>query len=93
MILLVDNFDSFTYNLADCVLQTGVACTIVRNTLDVNALDLSDCQGILLSPGPGTPRQAGNLMPLIARYHDTIPMLGYAYAWGIRGWANFSGQR
>ncbi len=76
MILLIDNFDSFTYNLADYVLQTGTDCQVVRNTITLEALKNIDCQGIILSPGPETPQKAGNLMPIVDYFHDKIPLLG-----------------
>lgn len=75
-ILLIDNFDSFTYNLQHLVLLEGVACSVWRNNDDRLLGDLSDFSAIVLSPGPGIPAQSGYLMEVISRWHTKIPMLG-----------------
>jgi len=74
-ILLIDNYDSFTYNLYDYVMENGVACDVVKN----DALDLdivSQFDGIILSPGPKTPADAGCTMEIIKRFYSTKPILG-----------------
>ncbi len=74
-ILLIDNYDSFTYNLFAYIRQHGVACEVVKN----DALDLNiaaNFDGILLSPGPKTPSDAGCTMAIIERFHKTKPILG-----------------
>jgi anthranilate synthase/aminodeoxychorismate synthase-like glutamine amidotransferase len=76
LLLLLDNFDSFTYNLEDYFLQLGISCTIHRNDISLNCIDINKYQGIILSPGPGSPGKAGNLMKVIEHYHDKLPMLG-----------------
>jgi len=76
-ILLVDNYDSFTYNLYDYMLQLGVTCTVLRNdSFTPSELESWEIDALLLSPGPQRPEQAGCLMELIARYHTKLPMLG-----------------
>ncbi|OUJ73902.1 anthranilate synthase component II [Hymenobacter crusticola] len=75
-ILLLDNFDSFTYNLLDYLQQAGVTVTVRRNNVSVEELKKQHFDGIVLSPGPGTPSQAGCLMQAIAEYHQEVPMLG-----------------
>ena len=76
-ILLLDNYDSFTYNLRDYLLQTGVRCQVVRNdALDLEDFERMDFQAIVLSPGPGRPADAGLMMPLLARWYDRAPILG-----------------
>lgn len=76
-ILLLDNYDSFTYNLADYLLQTGVRVTVRRNDrIGPETLDGLNPDGICLSPGPGRPRDAGVLMPLLRCWHTRLPMLG-----------------
>ncbi|GIG57894.1 glutamine amidotransferase [Longispora fulva] len=76
-ILVVDNYDSFVYNIVQYLGQLGVECVVRRNdeiTLDeVGALDIG---GVLLSPGPGTPDRAGICIPLIKGYGGKIPILG-----------------
>ena len=77
MVLLIDNYDSFTYNLYDYILQLGVTCRVVRNdelTLDeIGALDFSSA---IISPGPKIPAQAGITMDFIKQFHATKPILG-----------------
>ena len=76
-ILLIDNYDSFTYNLYDYLLQTGVECTVLRNdAFTLKDLEEIDFQGIVLSPGPKRPADAGLMMAVIDRYHKRVPMLG-----------------
>lgn len=76
-LLLIDNYDSFTYNLRDYLLQLDCEVLTVRNdegTLDELPLDRVD--GIVVSPGPKRPADAGWLMPLLERVHTDIPVLG-----------------
>ncbi len=76
-ILLLDNYDSFTYNLADYLLQTGVRVTVRRNDrIHPQTLDGLKPDGICLSPGPGRPQDSGALMPLLRSWHTRLPMLG-----------------
>lgn len=76
-ILLVDNYDSFTYNLADYIQRCGATCTVLRN--DAPELDealTKKWAGILLSPGPQTPQKAGRLMEIIHKTYLHTPILG-----------------
>jgi anthranilate synthase/aminodeoxychorismate synthase-like glutamine amidotransferase len=76
-ILLLDNYDSFTYNLYDYLQQTGVACTVWRNdTFALESIDAAGFQAIVLSPGPKRPADAGLMMQVIERYHQHLPILG-----------------
>jgi anthranilate synthase/aminodeoxychorismate synthase-like glutamine amidotransferase len=77
MILLLDNYDSFTYNLAQYLGQMGQTLVVKRNdqiTLDEIA-DLAP-ERIVISPGPGTPKQAGISLAIISRFAGKIPILG-----------------
>jgi len=77
MILLLDNYDSFTYNLAQYLGQMGQTLLVRRN--DQILLDeIADLrpERIVISPGPGTPRQAGISIALIERFAGKIPILG-----------------
>jgi anthranilate synthase/aminodeoxychorismate synthase-like glutamine amidotransferase len=76
MILLLDNFDSFTYNLQDYLSQIGLKCEVVRNDIPLEKIILKDYKAVLLSPGPGKPADAGNLLSVINYYHDKLPILG-----------------
>ena len=75
-LLIVDNFDSFTYMLVDYLRQAGAECRVVRNNEPMAQFIDESVDGIVLSPGPGTPRQAGRLLDVVAHYHRRVPMLG-----------------
>lgn len=77
MILLVDNYDSFTFNLKDYLEQLGCEVVVIRNT-DVALLDIDPeiYSGIVLSPGPGTPATSGYLMQVIENNWNRLPVLG-----------------
>ncbi len=77
MILLFDNYDSFTYNLLDYIAQLGVSCIVVKNDeYTLEEISKLSFQAIVISPGPGKPKDAGMLMDLIAKYHGQVPILG-----------------
>ncbi len=77
MILLYDNYDSFTYNLYDYIKQSGVECEVVRNDeSDVEGLLKLNFEGLVLSPGPGRPKDSGNMMELIEAVYRQVPILG-----------------
>lgn len=74
-VLLVDNYDSFTYNLFQLLDEEGAQVRVVRN--DKFLLDEVEAYDkIVLSPGPGIPPEAGLLKPVIERYASTKPILG-----------------
>jgi anthranilate synthase component 2 len=75
LILLVDNFDSFTYILADYLLQLG-AIVIVRDRTKVDKESIENYDGILFSPGPGNPTEMPDLMDLIGCSIKIKPVLG-----------------
>ena len=75
-LLLLDNFDSFTFTLADYLRQLGAEVTVHRNDVPLADLHVPKFDGVVLSPGPGTPAAAGVMPDLIAAYHQTVPMLG-----------------
>nr|WP_242693251.1 aminodeoxychorismate/anthranilate synthase component II [Sabulibacter ruber] len=76
VLLLLDNFDSFTYNLYDYFRQLGVEVEVRRNDVPLEELQALPIEGIVLSPGPGTPENAGVMPAVINYYHDRLPMLG-----------------
>ena len=78
MLLLIDNYDSFTYNLVHYVGELGIEVKVVRNdALDVQQAMALRPAGILLSPGPGNPDQAGICLALTAAAAETgTPLLG-----------------
>lgn len=75
-ILVIDNYDSFVFNLVQYLQQLGAECTVVRNDeVSANAADGYD--GVLISPGPGTPEAAGVSIPMIKHCADIKkPLLG-----------------
>jgi len=75
-ILVVDNYDSFVYNLVQYLAQLGAQCTVVRND-EVEASEASKYDGVLISPGPGTPERAGVSIEIIQYCADKkIPLFG-----------------
>lgn len=76
MLLLIDSFDSFSHILADSIRQTGAELKIVRNNVPLALLLEEEYSGIILSPGPGIPDNAGNLMEVLNYYHDKLPIMG-----------------
>ena len=77
MIFMLDNYDSFTYNLVHMLAKTGQEIVVKRNR-DITPAEVLEMnpQAIILSPGPGRPQAAGCMMDLIAATAGKIPMLG-----------------
>lgn len=77
MILLLDNYDSFTYNLAQYLGQLGQELEVRRNDqISVNEVEALKPERIIVSPGPCTPKEAGISVPLIRKFAGRIPILG-----------------
>lgn len=77
MILFIDNYDSFTYNLVDYLGQSEPNLLIVRNDkISIDRIQALKPKGIVLSPGPGIPENAGSCIEIIKTFHKTIPILG-----------------
>lgn len=75
-IVLIDNLDSFTFNLVDYFKQQGAEVSVYRNTVDIRLLQKLNFDLLVLSPGPGVPRDAGNLMDIIEAFYDSKPIFG-----------------
>lgn len=76
-ILVIDNYDSFTWNLVHYLEELGAQTTVVRNDeMTVEEALASGADGILLSPGPCTPNEAGICVELIRQAPDDMPILG-----------------
>lgn len=74
---MLDNYDSFTWNLVDYLRRLGVEVNVIRNDeLTLEELTQFKWKGIVLSPGPREPQQSGILMDVIAHYHQQLPILG-----------------
>jgi para-aminobenzoate synthetase component II len=77
MLLVIDNYDSFTYNLVQYLGELGAAMQIFRNDeITVDGIDELSPEKILISPGPGTPDGAGITLPVIGRFAGRVPILG-----------------
>ena len=77
MLLVIDNYDSFTYNLVHYAQEMGAHTQVVRNdALFVEQALSMDAEAVLLSPGPCTPNEAGICLDLIAQAPDNLPILG-----------------
>ena len=75
-ILVVDNYDSFVFNIVQYLAQLGAECTVVRND-QVEAAEAAKYDGVLISPGPGTPDKAGVSIPMIKYCAEhSIPLFG-----------------
>jgi para-aminobenzoate synthetase component 2 len=74
-ILVVDNYDSFVFNLVQYLYQLGVECDVRRND-EVELSEIDSFAGVLLSPGPGTPEQAGVCVDLVRHAAGRVPVFG-----------------
>ena len=77
MLILIDNYDSFTYNLVHYLGELGATCDVIRND-KISAADVikKKPKAIVMSPGPCTPNEAGICLELIAKAGGKIPLLG-----------------
>ena len=77
MLLLIDNYDSFTYNLYQYLSELGAGVETVRNDkINLEDIEAMSPQGLIISPGPCTPNEAGISMDAIRRFGPEIPTLG-----------------
>ena len=76
-VLVVDNYDSFTFNLVQCLEALGARCRVSLNDeLDLESLAASPPDGVLVSPGPGSPNQAGVSLALVRSWAGKVPIFG-----------------
>lgn len=75
-ILVLDNYDSFTYNLVHCLEESGAHRVSVQRNDQVDLDRVADFDGVILSPGPGIPSEAGQLLQLIDRYKGKKRIFG-----------------
>ena len=76
-ILLIDNYDSFTWNLYDYVAQNNVECDVVKNDeISIEEIEAKNYDGIILSPGPKTPSDAGITKEVILKFGAKMPIFG-----------------
>lgn len=92
MFLLIDNYDSFTYNLYHYLMELGAKVEVWRNdALVVDDILRRELSGVILSPGPGTPDDAGISMDLVARAAGRLPIFGVCLGHQVIG-AAFGGK-
>jgi anthranilate synthase/aminodeoxychorismate synthase-like glutamine amidotransferase len=92
MILMIDNYDSFTYNIVQYLGQLG-ADVIVRRNDETSLEEIEELKpdAIFLSPGPCSPKEAGITVDVIRRFHKTIPLMGICLGHQAIGYA-FGGE-
>ena len=77
MIVMIDNYDSFTYNLVQYLRQLGKEIHVLRNDVfSLESLKNPEITGIVISPGPGNPESAGLSIPVIRQFSGKVPILG-----------------
>jgi anthranilate synthase/aminodeoxychorismate synthase-like glutamine amidotransferase len=76
-VLLIDNYDSFTYNLAHGLAEQGAEVVVHRHdAIDVAGAEALAPTHLVISPGPGTPKETGVSAALVRRFHGVLPILG-----------------
>ncbi len=88
-ILVIDNYDSFTYNLVALLRQIPGAAVTVRRNDAASSQDLEDADALVLSPGPGLPAEAGDLMGILGQAAGRMPVLGVCL--GLQAIAEYYG--
>ena len=77
MVLVIDNYDSFTYNLVQYLGELGAELRVMRNdTASLDDVKAAKPDRIVISPGPGRPEDAGITIPVIEQFGDSVPILG-----------------
>lgn len=77
MILMIDNYDSFTYNLVQYLGQLGEEVAVYRNdAITLDEIRALNPEAIFLSPGPCSPKEAGITVDVIKTFHQTVPLMG-----------------
>ena len=85
-ILLIDNYDSFTFNLYHYISSLGIKVDVVRNDkITANDIKKNKYNRIIISPGPGNPNQSGNCINILKSLHKEIPFLGVCLGHQIIG--------
>jgi len=92
MVLLIDNYDSFTFNLYQYIGNTTEDIDVIRNDkIDINMINKEKYSHIVISPGPGRPENAGSCIEIIKKFYNKIPILGVCLGCQAVGYA-FGGE-
>ncbi len=92
MILVIDNYDSFTYNIVQYIGELGYEVVVFRNdAIDIKSIAEMKPEKIIISPGPKSPEDAGITVELIKNFYDKIPILGVCLGHQAIGYA-FGGE-
>lgn len=92
MILLIDNYDSFVFNIYQYIEELGFQCTVVRNDkITLEEIKKMQPEGIVLSPGPGEPDEAGICLDIIREFQGLLPMFGVCLGHQVIG-QSFGGK-
>jgi anthranilate synthase component 2 len=87
-ILLIDNYDSFTYNLYHYLSSQNIKVEVYRNDkISISQINSKKFDKIVISPGPGNPNQAGNCLKIVKHFYKFIPILGVCLGHQIIGQA------
>jgi len=77
MVLMIDNYDSFTYNIVQYCLELGADLKVIRNDeMSVEEIEKLNPEKIIISPGPATPKEAGISLDVIKHFQDKLPIFG-----------------
>lgn len=77
MVLVIDNYDSFTYNLVQYIRKLGYECDVYRSdVISIDQIEAIAPKQIIISPGPGTPDETGICQEVIRHFKETVPILG-----------------
>ena len=77
MILMIDNYDSFTYNIVQYCLELGADLLVIKNDeLNISQIEKLAPEKIIISPGPGTPNEAGICLEVVDYFSDKLPIFG-----------------
>ncbi len=88
MILMIDNYDSFTFNLVQYLGQLGCDVLVHRNDeITIEEIETMSPEAIFLSPGPCTPKEAGVTVEVIRKFHETVPIMGICLGHQALGYA------
>lgn len=89
MYLLIDNYDSFTYNLADLVAETGRDVQVCRcDQIERNEIAALKPQGLIISPGPKRPEDAVHSLSIVRTFCRTLPILGVCLGMQVLAYAD-----